>query len=220
MSTLAGLGKAGFKDGPALEAQLSEPSGIVEAGNGKLFVADTNNSLIRYLDLNKQEAELLTLELKGVQPPTLKSRSLKRLRRRSAVDTVTIKVDGGSSNEGNLYLKITVPEGYHFSKEARSKYSVDIEPENAAIVDPLDGNLNAEGTAMLHFKRSSPSASTGKINCKVYYCKEDEVCLYQSLIFEVLFQDVIPNSTPEEITLPYVVKPKTSTDSLQLSGVR
>ncbi|KAK4851350.1 hypothetical protein QYF36_014395 [Acer negundo] len=184
VTTLAGTGKAGFKDGTALAAQLSEPSGIIEAENGKLFIADTNNSVVRYLDLNSEKAELLTLELKGVQPPMPKSRSPKRLRRRSSADTETVVVNGGLSNEGNLNLKISLPKEYHFSKEARSKFSVDVEPENAVIIDPLDGNFSPEGSAAFHFRRSSPSASTGRISCKVYYCKEDEVCLYQSLLFE------------------------------------
>lgn len=83
---------------------------------GKLFIADTNNSLIRYFDLNTKETELLTLELKGVQPPIAKSKTLKRLRRRSSADTQTVAVDGGSSNEGNLSIKISLPEEYHFSK--------------------------------------------------------------------------------------------------------
>ncbi|KAM7481806.1 hypothetical protein LguiB_006389 [Lonicera macranthoides] len=332
VTALAGTGKAGFKDGAALAAQLSEPSGIVEAENGRFFIADTNNSVIRYIDLNKQEPELLTLELKGVQPPAPKSRSPKRLRRRSGADTEVVVVDGGSSNEGNLDLKISVSEGYHFSKEAQSKFSVEIEPENAATVDPLDGNLSPEGTAVLHFKRSSPSAFMGKIYCKeavargvlvprthrlgskclswcenlqippnchnashghqlaresgrhsltlrlsfsehykndnqrfrvillrglsyamkrqrnggmgcadpvmlweqkfhrveatlasaVYYCKEDEVCLYKSLAFEVPFQEASPDSTTPEakITLSHVVKPKTSLpEGLQLPVV-
>ncbi|ESR46787.1 hypothetical protein CICLE_v10000268mg [Citrus x clementina] len=216
VSTLAGIGKAGFKDGAALAAQLSEPAGIIEAQNGNLFIADTNNNIIRYLDLNKEEPELQTLELKGVQPPTPKSRSPKRLRRRSSPDSQTIVVDGGLSNEGNIYLKISLPEEYHFSKEARSKFSVDVEPENAVIIDPLDGNLSPEGSAVLHFRRMSPSASTGRISCKVYYCKEDEVCLYKPLLFEVPFQEEVPNSPPAEITLPYDLKPKISTNSLQL----
>ncbi|KAG5525459.1 hypothetical protein RHGRI_031948 [Rhododendron griersonianum] len=220
VSTVAGTGKAGFKDGMAQVAQLSEPSGIIEAQNGRLFIADTNNSVIRYLDLNKEKPELLTLELKGVQPPIPKSRSLKRLRQRSSADTDTVKVDGSSSNEGNLYLKISVPEGYHFSKEARSKFSIEIEPENQVVINPVDGYLSTEGFASLHFRRSSPSASMGRINCKVYYCKEDEVCLYQSLSFEVPFQDVIPDSKPAEIALTYLVKPKTSTGSLQLPVAR
>ncbi|KAH7835073.1 hypothetical protein Vadar_022621 [Vaccinium darrowii] len=219
VSTLAGTGKAGFKDGMAQVAQLSEPSGIIEAENGRLFIADTNNSVIRYLDLNKEEPELITLELKGVQPPTPKSRSLKRLRRRSFADADIVKVDGSSSNEGNLYLKISVPEGYHFSKEARSKFTVDVEPENQVVIEPVDGYLSPEGVASLNFRRSSPSAFMGRINCKVYYCKEDEVCLYQSLTFEVPFQEVIPDSKPAEIAVTYLVKPKTSTGSLQLPVV-
>ncbi|KAL7588310.1 hypothetical protein Lser_V15G39866 [Lactuca serriola] len=218
VSTIAGTGKAGFKDGSALSAQLSEPAGIVEADTGRLFIADTNNSLIRYLDLNKEDAEVVTLELKGVRPPAPKSRSPIRLRKRNSADTQTIIIDGGSSNEGDLSLQISVPEGYHFSKEARSKFSVEIEPENAAVFDPLDGNLSADGTAILHFKRSSPSPTMGRVNCKVlvYYCKEDEVCLYQSLVFEVPFKEVTPENTPQEIKLPFLVKPKSSQGNLQL----
>ncbi|KAL8503084.1 hypothetical protein ACS0TY_021997 [Phlomoides rotata] len=34
VSTIARNGKAGFMDGSALEAQLSEPSGLIEVGNG------------------------------------------------------------------------------------------------------------------------------------------------------------------------------------------
>ncbi|TYH91789.1 hypothetical protein ES332_A13G137800v1 [Gossypium tomentosum] len=216
VTTLAGTGKAGFKDGKALAAQLSEPSGIIEAENGRLIIADTNNSLIRYLDLNKENAEILTLELKGVQPPTPKSKSLRRIRKRSSADTQTIVVNGGSSSEGNLYLKISFPEEYHFSKEAQSKFTVDIEPANAVSIDPLDGKLSPEGSTKLHFRRSTSSAFTGMINCKVYYCKEDEVCLYQSLLFEVPFQEEDPQAKPADIKLVYDVKPKASTNSLQL----
>ncbi|PPS02536.1 hypothetical protein GOBAR_AA18128 [Gossypium barbadense] len=251
VTTLAGTGKAGFKDGKALAAQLSEPSGIIEAENGytlflhitylfnlitiymnfithtgilkdiflyrgRLIIADTNNSLIRYLDLNKENAEILTLELKGVQPPTPKSKSLRRIRKRSSADTQTIVVNGGSSSEGNLYLKISLPEEYHFSKEAQSKFTVDIEPANAVSIDPLDGKLSPEGSTKLHFRRSTSSAFTGMINCKVYYCKEDEVCLYQSLLFEVPFQEEDPQAKPADIKLVYDVKPKASTNSLQL----
>ncbi|EPS69757.1 hypothetical protein M569_05004, partial [Genlisea aurea] len=208
VSTLAGTGRAGFQDGLASDAQLSEPSDIVEAGNGRLFIADTNNSVIRILDLNNEEPSIATLQLKGVLPPSLKSKSLRRLRRRSAAEAKTIFIDGGSSNEGKLRLEIKVPEGYHLSKEAQSKFSVDFEPENAAVVDPSDGNIGSEGSAVLQFKRSSASSSKSRIYCKVYYCKEDEVCLYEPLTFEVSFQDAGPGADPAEIPLRYTVKPK------------
>ncbi|XP_027188814.2 protein SUPPRESSOR OF QUENCHING 1, chloroplastic-like, partial [Cicer arietinum] len=203
-----------FSDGIAATAQLSEPAGVVEGSNGRLFIADTNNSLIRYLDLNANEFDLCTLELKGFQPPKQKSRSFKRLKRRPTADMVPIINDPISSEEGNLSIKISLPNGYHFSKEARSRFSVDIEPENAVNINPLDGLLSPEGSTTLHFKRSSHSASIGRINCKIYYCKEDEVCLYQSLLFEVPFQDGVFNTAQADVTLAHFVKPKSSTSNV------
>ncbi|GAB2218660.1 hypothetical protein Drorol1_Dr00001886 [Drosera rotundifolia] len=208
--TLAGTGKAGFKDGTPLTAQLSEPAGIVLAGNGRLYIADTNNSLIRYIDLLQGEAQVNTLELKGMQPPAPKTKTMKRLRKRLSADTKIISVSGGAAKEGNFHLMISVPDGYHFSKEARSKYSVETEPENAVVIEPSDGILGPEGSAILHFRRDSPSTYLARINCKVYYCKEDEVCLYQSLAFQVPFEDEKPDATPAEISLRYVVGERSS----------
>lgn len=52
-------------------------------------------------------------------------------------------------------------------QEAQSKYSIEIEPENAVIIQPLEGNLSLDGAAELRFKRSSSAPSTGRIYCKV-----------------------------------------------------
>ncbi|XP_020108187.1 uncharacterized protein LOC109724010 isoform X3 [Ananas comosus] len=198
VTTLAGTGRAGFKDGPAFSAQLSEPAGIVEEENGKLLIADTNNNAIRYLDLNEKDPVLRTLELKGVQPPSSKPKSLKRLRRRLSADTKVIKVDGGSS------------------KEARSKFDVEIEPANTVDIDPLSGYLNPDGSASLHFRRISPLPAMGRINCKVYYCKEDEVCLYQSVAFDVSVQSEKPESNPADIRISYSVVPRVTPGTSQL----
>ncbi|CAH8381960.1 unnamed protein product [Eruca vesicaria subsp. sativa] len=207
--TIAGTGKAGFKDGKVMVAQLSEPAGLALTENGRLFIADTNNSLIRYIDLNnKEDVEIRTLELKGVQPPMPKAKSLKRLRKRASADTKIVTVDAVTSREGDLNLKISLPDGYHFSKEARSKFVVDVEPEDAVTVDPLEGVLGPEGSTVLHYRQSSTSASIGKISCKVYYCKEDEVCLYQSVQFEVPFKLESESSSSQVIA--FTVKPRAS----------
>lgn len=63
-------------------------------------------------------------------------------------------------------------------QEARSKFSVETEPEDAVLIDPSDGYLSPEGTAILHFRRSSASASLGRINCKV--CFVSLCCVYSS----------------------------------------
>ncbi|XP_074567603.1 protein SUPPRESSOR OF QUENCHING 1, chloroplastic isoform X2 [Curcuma longa] len=207
VTTLAGTGNAGFKDGPSQLAQLSEPSGIVETGQGKLLIADTNNNIIRYIDLNEKDPVMYTLELRGVQPPSSKSKLPKRLRRRLSADTDIVKIDGGTSMEGIFNLTVLVPEGYHFSKEARSKFDVETDPTNAINIEPVNGNLSPEGSASLKFRRNSPSAVMGRINCKIYYCKEDEVCLYQSVAFDVSFREEL-ESTQQEVKISYTVTPK------------
>lgn len=216
VTTVAGTGNAGFKDGLARFAQLSEPSGITEADNGRFLIADTNNNLIRCLNLNEKEPVLSTLELKGVQPPSAKPKTPKRLRKRLSADTKIISANGGSCTEGYLHIAISVPDGYHFSKEAQSKFDVEVDPTDAINIEPSNGVINSEGSASLHFKRTSPSPATGRINCKVYYCKEDEVCLYQSLAFNVSFQQQVEDSEPANISLAYTIAPKVPSGTLQL----
>ena len=67
VKTLVGSGKAGFADGSSLEAGLSEPGGLARGPNGTVFVADTNNHLVRVLEVDQRS--LRTLQLQGVPPP-------------------------------------------------------------------------------------------------------------------------------------------------------
>jgi DNA-binding beta-propeller fold protein YncE len=61
--TLMGTGEPGHRDGAGSQALFSEPSGLSIA-NGKMYIADTNNHLIRVADL--ASSEVTTLELRGV----------------------------------------------------------------------------------------------------------------------------------------------------------
>jgi len=61
--TMLGTGQAGYRDGPGAQAQFSEPSGLSIAG-GKLYIADTNNHLIRVADLGSNV--VTTVEISGV----------------------------------------------------------------------------------------------------------------------------------------------------------
>lgn len=55
-STLAGTGQPGLTNGPFQAAQFSEPGGLCIDPEGKtLFVADSNNHMIRVLDLEQCE---------------------------------------------------------------------------------------------------------------------------------------------------------------------
>jgi DNA-binding beta-propeller fold protein YncE len=67
--TLAGTGQPGRNDGPADEATFDEPAGLAVT-EGKLYVADTNNHLIRVIDLAEGN-QVGTLAIDGLQPPEL-----------------------------------------------------------------------------------------------------------------------------------------------------
>jgi DNA-binding beta-propeller fold protein YncE len=66
--TLAGGGQRGSSDQPAA---FDEPGGI-SAAAGKLFVADTNNHLIRVVDL--PGGKVSTLAITGLSPPPASAR--------------------------------------------------------------------------------------------------------------------------------------------------
>jgi hypothetical protein len=61
--TFAGTGKPGSGDSPA---EFHEPAGLTHA-KGKLYVADTNNHLIRTIDV--ATGAVSTLKIAGLDPP-------------------------------------------------------------------------------------------------------------------------------------------------------
>jgi DNA-binding beta-propeller fold protein YncE len=60
--SFAGTGVAGLQDGAPNEAQFNEPGGLAAAG-GKLYVADTNNSALRVVDLASGSVETLDVRM-------------------------------------------------------------------------------------------------------------------------------------------------------------
>lgn len=70
--TIAGSGKPGATDEPA---EFDEPAGISAAGR-RLFVADTNNHLIRVIDLDGNN-EVKTLTIERLEAPQVKASKTK-----------------------------------------------------------------------------------------------------------------------------------------------
>ncbi|CAM6081683.1 unnamed protein product [Calypogeia fissa] len=221
VTSIAGTGKAGFKDGKGPSAQLSEPAGLAQGPNGTLYVADTNNNLIRVLDMSGNGTPTLkTLELTGVPlPPPSPATAPRRLRRRLSSDTEVVKVASISSASGDLQLEIKLPSEFHFTTEAQSRYEADVEQDSGVAIEPASGNIGPDGRVKLQFSRvpGTLSSSNVRISCKVYYCQLDEVCLYKALAFEVPFSSEQKEDS-QSITISYLVQPKTSTKN-SLSGL-
>jgi len=52
ISTVAGNGVAGYLDGPALQAEFNNPKGIAVDANGNVYVADSDNCMVRMVEAN------------------------------------------------------------------------------------------------------------------------------------------------------------------------
>lgn len=73
VQAVAGSGMQGTADGELTEAEFSEPADLAIVGN-RIFVADTNNHLVRVIDT--YSGEVSTLELKGLDSNRLGGWSL------------------------------------------------------------------------------------------------------------------------------------------------
>ncbi len=118
--TLAGTGKPGRADKPA---QFNEPAGITAAGE-KLFVADTNNHLVRVVHLGDKTVSTLTIA--GLQPPKPPA-ELAAFRVPAGAVEEQLKPVSVRAESGSIRLAVTLqlPEGFKINPLAPMSYRVD-----------------------------------------------------------------------------------------------
>jgi hypothetical protein len=118
--TLAGTGKPGTSDDPP---QFNEPAGISVAA-GKLFVADTNNHLVRVVD--STSGKVTTLAIAGLQSPKppVGPEPVRMLAgtAEQKLGPVTVKADGGAIR---LAVTLQFAPGYKVNPLAPLIYQVD-----------------------------------------------------------------------------------------------
>ncbi len=169
--TIAGNGKRGRDDEPA---QFDEPAGLSYAA-GKLYVADTNNHLIRVIDL-EQGNKVATLTIAGLEPPMPpQPKTADTLPGSKQVDlpAASVKpVDG----QVRLAVKLSLPEGWKINPRAPMSYRIEAEGEG-----PLDRTTLGKPTKVAdpatEFDILLPAAATSgedtvKISLTYYYCQE------------------------------------------------
>jgi len=216
ITTVAGTGQAGFIDGVGTSAQLSEPGGLaVSPVDGRVFIADTNNSLIRVFDPNT--SKLFTLQLQGVPKPAI-SPDAAPVWTGAAVEAkggippgaILIKSPASlamNSEQKLLNVRISLPGGYHLTQGANSRFECSIVGSNssfsgeAAEFSPKKGPLQEAGdstvaaTISLNMPSSSSSFSSQgaeggensavRVLCTVYFCQDKSMCLFQEIVFEI-----------------------------------
>ncbi|HQU43339.1 MAG TPA: thioredoxin-like domain-containing protein [Pirellulales bacterium] len=169
--TVAGTGKPGTNDGPA---QFDEPAGI-SAADGRLYVADTNNHLIRVVDL-KHGNQVSTLSIAGLTPPEPSDDSL--VASQAEGDTIKLPLTVLKPENGKVYLSVELhlPDGYKINAQAPMAYRLEAQSEEGLVDRKAIGKSVKLEKPAADFQIELPlTGDTGsdalKLSLTYYYCQ-------------------------------------------------
>jgi len=179
--TWIGTGEIGWQDGPGAAAKLAEPSGLSVAGD-KLYIADTNNHLIRVADF--ATGEIGTLALSNLEV------AMRAEATGPSADVITLDPQTVSAGEGTLDFIFSVPEHYKFNDLGPFTLSWMVDDENVVQFtgsgDPLYRQKGPQFPVIFPVKLSS-GETTLHASATVFYCVtgEEELCLVRDVALEV-----------------------------------
>lgn len=170
VQTFAGDGMPGSTDSPA---RFDEPAGINYA-DGKLYVADTNNHLIRVIDVATREVS--TLEIPGLQPPTPPTPERPTFAGAEAVTARAVPVMA-TNDEVSIEVQLQLPAGwkinplaplkvYYLNERNPGVVKTEALPTEALVIDP------PSSTFSLSVPVSGDGEGKVQIGFDFYYCQE------------------------------------------------
>ena len=113
-----------------------------------------------------------------------------------------VRLGGKANAKSAVTLTLALPPEYHLTKGANSRFEVTLDDAAVArgvVVDKTSGPLVDSEDVKLRFSFASANdalapvpddeeeAGAAKVECAVYFCRENDVCLLQRARFEVPF---------------------------------
>ena len=188
IANLIGTGKAGAVNNGA-ESTLDEPGGLSFLNN-KLFIADTNNHLVRVADLTTGDVK--TLELKGLNKP--ESTVLPP----SFPNAQVIRVAAGkvaAEKEISLDIRLPITSGMKLNNLAPLPYTIEVKDADGkllggtslagSVIEPPAGSFTTK--VALDKPLVAGKNVTMKVSVAAFLCKDgaEGFCLPKSYIWEV-----------------------------------
>ncbi len=173
VTTAAGTGEREWRDGPRQLAAFDEPGGLGIAGT-KAYIADTNNHLVRVLDLASGEVTTLTLTNLGVL---------------GGEGGVSVRVEAPAQTVApgatNLRVRVLSPAGYHLNSQGPSRLA--LSSSNPAVLElgerEVSWQTDDESVELPIPVIGAEGRATLTGTASVYYCREGEeaLCFVQSI---------------------------------------
>ena len=169
--TFVGTGESGMRDGE--RATLDEPGGVSVA-LGKLYIADTNNHLIRVADLKTRRLD--TLQIKGLEklrPP--KSRQF-------AGESIELPAQTIEPGDTTLTIQLELPRGYKLNALAPTALTITA-PQNQVVnlTGGSEQTFNSPSFPVTVPIRVTEGEATLRADFIVYYCEaaKESLCYFK-----------------------------------------
>lgn len=178
--TFLGQSKSGWADGSATQALFNEPGGLSLAAN-KLYIADTNNHVIRVADLDTQTVETLVL-VDSVGLLTPNSDDEDYLGTLVKLEPQTLK-----PGEQVLTLNVALPEGYQFNDLAPFSMTWESSSASAVLGEEAEQTIVKPEMPLQIPVSLSEGETTLSADLVVYYCEYESVglCLIDQVSLEL-----------------------------------
>ena len=182
---------------------FDEPAGLTHA-KGTLYIADTNNHLIRTIEL--ASGKVGTLTIAGLAAPNPPKVETKPDFRGAAQRKLELTVAKAAKNAITLHVTLQPPAGMEMSSEAPLVYWVDSPQASGPLDRAAFGKRNLEKPSA-EFDVTVPVKGTGQdvvaVSLHYYYCEHgaEGVCKTGSVVFTVPLNITASGSTkPIELT--------------------
>ncbi len=165
VSTVLGGKEAGYRDGDAGGSLLNEPCGLAFAGH-QLFIADTNNQVIRVYDLTT--GKITSLMITGLDPGAMMPPKTHQAQTPLSAQTVAPSVQ-------ELRFNILLPEGLQLNAQAPSQLEVHSSNPQVAAVTASPVTINSASLTVpvdLH-----PGQTTLTLDLTLFYCSHGQEAL-------------------------------------------
>ncbi len=188
VKTYSGTGLAGTRDGSG-DAQFTEPSGLIIV-SGKMFITDTNNHLLRVLDMTSGEVKTVVIKNPEKLMANYISDKKKKPKNIIALDKLVLK-----QGDAKIKFNFTLPDGFKINPDAYPLIAIS-SPEN--LVEEAESEIETKNSSFeLPVKIMNGS---GKINLEImiYYCETQNIgiCKFKDLYFEI---PVMANLSGDEL---------------------
>lgn len=188
--TLSGTGVEGYRDGAA--AQFNEPGGLTIM-HGFLYITDTNNHLLRALNLKTGEVKTIAIK----NPNKLMTES----RRKSEIITLEPKE---LKPQSSIKFNFTLPEHFKINPDALPQISVS---SDNGLVSQFEKEIITDSPEfeVSPFEGGKGGVKSGKLKIEIliYYCESENigVCKFKDLLFEIPV--TVSSSGLEQLSIDY-----------------